>query len=117
MTAITTHVLDTARGLPAAGLPVRLYRRDDPTSMLWDASHLTLQRTGPHAMNRWITSETNRRCLAAQGDSGNIHLAARIIPAGAAVDARTVHMATCGPKCPQVAAVYVRVLLIAIAYR
>jgi len=29
MTAITTHVLDTARGLPAAGLPVRLDRRDD----------------------------------------------------------------------------------------
>jgi 5-hydroxyisourate hydrolase len=26
MTAITTHVLDTARGLPAAGVPVRLER-------------------------------------------------------------------------------------------
>ena len=26
---ITTHVLDTARGRPAAGVPVRLERRDD----------------------------------------------------------------------------------------
>lgn len=29
MTAITTHVLDTARGLPAAGVPVRLERIAD----------------------------------------------------------------------------------------
>ena len=29
MTAITTHVLDTARGRPAAGVPVRLERTAD----------------------------------------------------------------------------------------
>lgn len=29
MSAVTTHVLDTARGLPAAGLPVRLERAGD----------------------------------------------------------------------------------------
>ncbi|MGH3098086.1 MAG: hydroxyisourate hydrolase [Streptosporangiales bacterium] len=28
MSALTTHVLDTARGLPATGVPVRLERRD-----------------------------------------------------------------------------------------
>ena len=28
MSAITTHVLDTARGVPAAGVPVVLERRD-----------------------------------------------------------------------------------------
>ena len=28
MSAITTHVLDTARGRPAAGVPVRLEQRD-----------------------------------------------------------------------------------------
>jgi len=29
MSAITTHVLDTAHGRPAAGIPVRLERRSD----------------------------------------------------------------------------------------
>jgi 5-hydroxyisourate hydrolase len=29
MSAITTHVLDTARGRPAAGIPVRLERRGE----------------------------------------------------------------------------------------
>lgn len=29
MSAITTHVLDTSRGLPAAGVPVRLERRGE----------------------------------------------------------------------------------------
>lgn len=32
MSAITTHVLDTARGRPAAGVAVRLERVDDGTS-------------------------------------------------------------------------------------
>ena len=30
MTQITTHVLDTARGVPAAGVPVRLERASGP---------------------------------------------------------------------------------------
>ncbi len=30
MTRISTHVLDTARGKPASGVPVRLERRENP---------------------------------------------------------------------------------------
>ena len=30
MTRISTHVLDTARGKPATGVPVRLERQDGP---------------------------------------------------------------------------------------
>ncbi|GGU42130.1 hydroxyisourate hydrolase [Nocardioides albus] len=35
--AITTHVLDTARGVPAAGVPVRLSRIDPQDSVLAEA--------------------------------------------------------------------------------
>lgn len=39
MSAITTHVLDTALGRPAAGVPVRLERRDgDAARLLGEAT-------------------------------------------------------------------------------
>jgi 5-hydroxyisourate hydrolase len=31
---LTTHVLDTTTGLPAAGIPLRLYARTDPPTLL-----------------------------------------------------------------------------------
>ena len=34
---LTTHVLDTARGLPAAGLEVVLYRLTGQSAMNWRA--------------------------------------------------------------------------------
>ena len=38
MSAITTHVLDTALGRPAAGVPVRLSRIDDEQAVLAEAT-------------------------------------------------------------------------------
>lgn len=38
MSAITTHVLDTALGRPAAGVPVRLSRIDDEPAVLAEAT-------------------------------------------------------------------------------
>ena len=34
MGLLTTHVLDTAHGQPAAGIPVRLFKHDDKSSLL-----------------------------------------------------------------------------------
>ncbi|ABI62141.1 hydroxyisourate hydrolase [Granulibacter bethesdensis] len=34
MGQLTTHVLDTARGRPAAGIPVRLYRQGEPEPLI-----------------------------------------------------------------------------------
>jgi 5-hydroxyisourate hydrolase len=38
---ITTHVLDTSLGLPAAGVPVRLYAEDGPERWILLASGIT----------------------------------------------------------------------------
>ena len=58
MSRISTHVLDTARGKPAAGMPVRLDQQN--SSGQW--STISAARTDQDG--RWAQSPTDRATLA-----------------------------------------------------